>query len=343
MALSKKHPLIRTLSFQQLLNSTVGNLNLRFDDVLRECLIQIRKELKQRDIGFFPHFYFGEEPWGCINRTGSVEIPFFLANNELRQLAEKYYISYSKKEILMVLRHETGHAINYAYKMWTRQDWKFTFGKFHKPYRNFYHFNPASKDFVRHLHHMGNPHYAQKHPDEDFAETFAVWLDPSSKWKWHYRSWEGALEKLNYIERIFGQEKIAASRPLKVRFDESNNYKKIQLTVAEYFKIEKKIDPRVKEYLQDLTEIFSAGVKPQTKQAIRADLFIQNYAEYLENELATWIANTDRREVRSYLRELQTICALNNLQFRPDQATEKLVELVIIATYHLLKRSGFVR
>lgn len=343
MTLSKKHPLIRTLSFQQLLNSTVGNLNLRFDDVLRECLIQIRQELKQRDIGFFPHFYFGEEPWGCINRTGSVEIPFFLANNELRQLAEKYYISYSKKEILMVLRHETGHAINYAYKMWTRQDWKFTFGKFHKPYRNFYHYNPASKDFVRHLHHMGNPHYAQKHPDEDFAETFAVWLDPASKWKWHYRSWDGALEKLNYVERIFGQEKIAASRPLKVRFDESNNYKKIQLTVAEYFKIEKKIDPRVKEYLQDLTEIFSAGGKPQTKQAIRADLFIQNYAEYLENELATWIAKTDRREVRSYLRELQTICALNNLQFRPDQATEKLVELVIIATYHLLKRSGFVR
>ena len=343
MVLSKKHPLIRTLSFQQLLNSTVGNLNLRFDDVLRECLIQIRQELKQRDIGFFPHFYFGEEPWGCINRTGSVEIPFFLANNELRQLAEKYYISYSKKEILMVLRHETGHAINYAYKMWTRQDWKFTFGKFHKPYRNFYHFNPASKDFVQHLHHMGNPHYAQKHPDEDFAETFAVWLDPASKWRWHYRSWEGALEKLNYVERIFGQEKIAASRPLKVRFDESDNYKKIQSTVAEYFKIEKKIDPRVKEYLQDLTEIFSAGGKTQTKQAIRADLFIQNYAEYLENELATWIADTDRREVRSYLRELQTICALNNLQYRPDQATEKLVELVIIATYHLLKRSGFVR
>ncbi|HMD14023.1 MAG TPA: hypothetical protein VKI62_05315, partial [Bacteroidota bacterium] len=234
-------------------------------------------------------------------------------------------------------------AINYAYKMWTRQDWKFTFGKFHRPYRHFYHYNPASKDFVQYLHHMGNPHYAQKHPDEDFAETFAVWLDPASKWKWHYRSWDGALEKLHYVERIFGQEKIAASRPLKVRFDESNDYKKIKLTIAEYFKIEKKIDPRVKEYLQDLTEIFSAAGKRQTKRATRADLFIQNYSDYLENELATWIAGTDRREVRSYLRELQTICALNDLQVRPDQATEKLVELVIIATYHLLKRSGFVR
>ena len=99
----------------------------------------------------------------------------------------------------------------------------------------------------------------------------------------------------------------------------------------------------MKEYVQDLTEVFSAGGKPKMKRAIRAHIFIQNYAEYLENELATWIAKTDRREVRSYLRELQTLCALNNLQVRPDQATEKLVELVVIATYHLLKRSGFVR
>jgi len=75
---------------------------------------------------------------------------------------------------------------------------------------------------------------------------------------------------------------------------------------------------------------------------IRADLFIQNYSEYLEKELVTWIAKADRRDVRKYLRELQTLCALNNLQVRPDQATEKLVELVIISTYHLLKRLGFI-
>ena len=144
----------------------------------------------------------------------------------------------------MVLRHETGHAINYAYKLWTREEWKIKFGKFHKQYRHLYQYNPASKDFVRYLHHMGNPHYAQKHPDEDFAETFAVWLDPSSHWKRNYRSWKGALEKLMYVERLFRHEKIAENRPLKVRFDESNSYKKIKLTVAEYFKIEKKIDPR---------------------------------------------------------------------------------------------------
>jgi len=343
MVISKNSSRVRELSFQQLLNSRICDLDLRVEDVLRECLIQLRRELKHKNISFFPHFYFGEEPWGCINRTGSVEIPFFLANNDVRNIAQEYYFSYSKKEVLMVLRHEIGHAINYAYKLWTRTEWKQIFGKFQKPYPRFYHYNPVSKDFVRYLHHVGNPHYAQKHPDEDFAETFAVWLDPYSKWNWHYRSWDGALEKLLYIDRLFTVDQLAANRPLKVRFDESNSYKKIRSTVAEYFEIEKEVDPRVQEYLQDLREIFSAKPKSKSRASIRADLFIQNYTEYLEDELTDWIANADRRMVRSYLRELQTLCALNNLQVLPDQATEKLVELVIIATYHLLSRLGFVQ
>jgi len=342
MVLSRKYPRVRRLSFQQLLNQKVGELDLRADDTLRECLIQLRRELKQKHIGFFPHFFFGEEPWGCIDRTGSVEIPFFLANKELRRLAERYYIGYSKEEIMMMLRHETGHAINYAYKLWIRDDWKKLFGKFKKTYPHFYNYVPSSKDFVRYLHHIGNPHYAQKHPDEDFAETFAVWLDPASKWKWNYRSWNGALGKLNFINRLFGWERVAEKRPLKVRYDEADNYRDIISTVAEYFEIEKKVDPRVKEYTQDLKDIFPESRPPRTRKFIRADLFIQNYSRYLEEELVTWIAKADRRDIRKYLRELQTLCALNNLQLHVDQATEKLVELVIVSTYHVLKRLRFI-
>jgi hypothetical protein len=330
------------LSFQQLLNERVADLQLRPEGTFRECLIQLRRELTHKHIAFYPHFYYGEEPWGCINRTGSVEIPFFLATTKLRRLAERYYVGYSKSELLMILRHETGHAINYAYKLWTRSDWKRHFGKFHKPYGTFYHFTPTSKEFVRYLHYIGNPHYAQKHPDEDFAETFAVWLDPASKWRWHYRSWPVALGKLQYCERLFRTDRIATKRPLKVRYDESGSFRGIDMTVAEYFAIEKKVDPRVKEYLQDLKEIFSPK-SPRRRKTIRADLFIQNYAEYLENELVTWIAKADRRDVRKYLRVIQTLCALNNLQVRPDQATEKLVELVIISTVHLLNRLKFIR
>lgn len=342
MVISRNHPRVRELSFQQLLNQRVGRLELRAADTLRECLIQLRRELKRDHISFYPHFYFGEEPWGCINNTGSVEIPFYLANNQIRRLAERFYVSYSKNEMMMILRHETGHALNYAYKIWTTDEWKRLFGRFRTTYPHFYNFVPTSHDYVRYLHHIGNPHYAQKHPDEDFAETFAVWLDPASKWKWNYRGWPGAMEKLRYVDRLFRRERVAARRPLKVRYNETNNFRSITSTVAEYFAIERKVDPRVKEYTQDLKEIFS-DVDGRRRRLIRADLFMQNYRKYLEEELVAWIAKADRRDVRKFLRELQTICALNNLQLGPDQATEKLVELVIVSTYHLLNRLRLIR
>ncbi len=334
---------VRELSFQQLLNSRIADLQLRPADTLRECLITLRHELKRKGIEFYPHFYFGEEPWGCIDRTGSVEIPFYLANNSLRRVAERHYFSYSKQEIMMILRHEAGHAINYVYKLWVRDDWKKVFGNFRKRYPNYYPFEPKSRDFVRYLHAIGNPHYAQKHPDEDFAETFAVWLDPNSKWRWKYRDWKGALAKLHFVERLFRKEKIGRRRPLRVRYNDAQNYRTIDSTVAEYFGIEKKVNPRLREYTQDLKEIFLSPAASRRGRLVRADVFIQNYGKYLEEELVTWIANADRREIRTFLRTLKTICALNNLYLRPDDAAEKLVELVIVATYHVMNRLRLLR
>src|SRR2546427_6799977 len=90
MRLSRKYSRARELSFQQLINAKVADLDLRPAGTLRDCLIQVRHELKHNHISFFPHFYFGEEPWGCIDRTGSIEIPFYLANNDLRRVAERH-------------------------------------------------------------------------------------------------------------------------------------------------------------------------------------------------------------------------------------------------------------
>jgi len=312
-------------------------MELKPADTLRELLIRLRRELVKKHIGFFPSFYFGVEPWGTIDGTVSIEIPFYLANRTLRKIAERYYRSYSDNDLMVLLRHETGHAINYAYKLWQRPGWKELFGNFKERYTELYDYDPRSRDYVRSLHFMGNPHYAQKHPDEDFAETFAVWLNPDSRWRKRYATWPGALQKLHYVDHIFRGERVAEHRPLKRRIDEKGSYRLIGSTVAEYFEIERKIDPRVKEYMGDLKEIFS-GVGLRTRKFIRADRFIQNYSEYLEGELTTWIAGADPREVRSYLRELQIICSINNLRVHPDKATEKLIELVIVATHHVLER-----
>src|SRR5881394_935487 len=97
----------------------------------------------------------------------------------------------TKYESMMYLRHEAGHAFNYAYRLYEQDEWHRVFGPYSRPYIETYKPNPFSRDFVRHIAGW----YAQKHPDEDFAETFAVWLDPESNWRERYRGWE-AMKKL---------------------------------------------------------------------------------------------------------------------------------------------------
>jgi hypothetical protein len=332
----------KELTFQQLLNRPVRDLDLRPAGVLRGCLISLRRELYRNRIGFFPHFYFGDEPWGCIDGTGSIEIPFFLADPQLWKLSDKHYIPYTKSEVMMVIRHETGHALNYVYGLWKDDEWTELFGNFRKRYPALYHYNSSSKDFVRYMHYIGNPHYAQKHPDEDFAETFAVWLDPQSKWRWNYRDWPRALEKLRYVDRIFRKSKIAVRRPARYRMDEKDSYRTIDVTVAEYFAIERKVDPRLREYTATLRQVFPP-MSTLKGNAIRADRFLQNYAEYLESELVTWVPKAKKREVAAYLKEIQTICAINDLALRPNDGTEKLIEVVIVSTLALMKRLKIIR
>ena len=95
------------------------------------------------------------------------------------------------------LRHEAGHAFNYAYRLYDRPDWRKMFGPYSRPYRDRYRADPFSRDFVRHI--LG--WYAQKHPDEDFAETFAVWLTPHLDWRQLYEGW-GATPKLEYVDKV---------------------------------------------------------------------------------------------------------------------------------------------
>ena len=103
-------------------------------------------------------------------------------------------------EVMMCLRHEAGHAFNYAYRLYKKPEWRHLFGRFSQPYQENYLPVPFSTKFVRHIPGW----YAQKHPDEDFAETFAVWLTPGSNWKMQYTD-TPALAKLMYVDKIVGK------------------------------------------------------------------------------------------------------------------------------------------
>jgi hypothetical protein len=155
-----------------------------------------------------PHFYLSTE-WGVPFGTVAIAIPFYLARPDLKALhAERagFVEGVSRADILRYLRHEMGHVVNYAYKLYDDPQWVEQFGSITQPYEEEYRPEPFSRRFVRHL----PAWYAQKHPDEDWAETFAVWMTPGRDWRAEYAGWPTALAKLGYCDRRMAE---LADRP----------------------------------------------------------------------------------------------------------------------------------
>jgi hypothetical protein len=187
----------------ELLNTKISDLGLRIEgSPVEPYVCRLLKELESRMIRFRPEFYL-TDVWGCPNKVPTIGIPFYLADPRLIRLEQEQAGEVEDgPEIMMYLRHEAGHAVNYAYRLWRRAGWRETFGPFSRAYPRTFRPDRQSRGFVRHLETQAYGRmYAQKHPDEDFAETFAVWLTPRSRWRERYRLWP-ALRKLNYVDRL---------------------------------------------------------------------------------------------------------------------------------------------
>ncbi len=94
---------------------------------------------------------------------------------------------------------------------------------------DFYQPTPGSRRYVVHLPYW----YAQAHPDEDFAETFAVWLTPGSTWKRDYKG-SPALRKLAYVDELM-QELADKTPPVKSR-SRPDPLHRIKTTLGEHYK-----------------------------------------------------------------------------------------------------------
>jgi hypothetical protein len=173
-------------AYQDLLSRPIRELGLKLEASPVERFVeQLYRELEAKGLTKFrPACYLTDE-WGCPSGEPIIGIPFYLANAALAQLEKETHDLEDAREIMMYLRHEAGHAFTYAYKLHNSAEWKKIFGPFRRPYHDIYRPAPFSRDHVRHLPGW----YAQKHPDEDFAETFAVWLTPRSNWRKRYRGW----------------------------------------------------------------------------------------------------------------------------------------------------------
>ncbi len=129
-----------------------------------------------------------------------IAIPFYLAHPRLMRLEKAQMLEVeggTPEWCMQILRHEAGHAFDNAYELRIAPPRIALFGRPSTAYPEFYLPKPYSKSFVLHL----DSWYAQSHPDEDFAETFAVWLTPDSDWRARYADWP-ALRKLEYMDAL---------------------------------------------------------------------------------------------------------------------------------------------
>lgn len=194
------NPDLAGLSDEELLDLRFCDLDLQIEGTpLEERIEQLFRELEAKRIRFRPHFWLSEE-WFTPDGIPGVAIPFYLADSRMMKLEESqmYEVEGGTPEWCMrILRHETGHAVDNAYRLRRRRRYREVFGNVSAPYPDAYNPKPYSRSYVINI----DLWYAQSHPVEDFAETFAVWLKPRSRWRQEYQGWP-ALKKLEYVDGL---------------------------------------------------------------------------------------------------------------------------------------------
>jgi hypothetical protein len=249
---------------------------------LEQRIGQLLTELRSRNLRFRPHFWLSDE-WFTPDGVPGIAIPFYLAHSRLAklELAQMLEVEGGDPDsCLRILRHEAGHAIDNAYQLRRRPTRRRLFGTPATPYPEYYTPKPYSKSFVHHLDHW----YAQSHPDEDFAETFAVWLDPQSMWAARYHGWP-AQRKLEYLDRLM--RKLARTRPRVKSTRKVDQLSHIRRTLGEHYKKKREhygLD-HPDFYDSDLRNLFSDA------PAYRSNLPAARFVSKIRKEVRTTVAS----------------------------------------------------
>ncbi len=306
------------------LGKKVSELGLRVEgSPVQKYVDELYRELDRRGLKTFRPVCYLTDEWGCPDQQPVLGIPFYLADPNLRRLENAVDALESERQIMMYMRHEAGHVFNYAYRLYTTPEWRQLFGPFFRPYRDEYRPVPFSKQFVRHIEGW----YAQKHPDEDFAETFAVWLTPRSPWRRQYKGWP-AMQKLRYVERI--AKSLATVEPIVKTGEVDITPDDIGVTVEQFYQqasLERqaRIDLELDTYL---SQIFLARRRKESKPA--ADIVGRHTAELVEK--ITYWTGVRRPVVRGLIESIVRTCERMKLWGEIGEEARYLVEVTALAT-----------
>jgi hypothetical protein len=317
----------------RILKSTVDQLGLRIEGTYLEQLVtKLYEELDAAGIAFKPKVYLADE-WACPDGVPVIGLPFYLADENLTRLEDEMMEGVetrSEDSILAYLRHEAGHALNYAYRLHERPEWNQVFGDYGAPYVDDYVPKPFSRNFVRHI----PGYYAQKHPDEDFAETFAVWLTPGSRWREIYKGW-GAYDKLVYVERIVRE--IGPCSPVVTGEDYDFAADAIVHSLDEHYRRQRPSMLELPAELDhELREVFHAGRRPEAG-AWPASAFIAKHRRALTWNVSHWTGLYDVI-VRSLLTHFEERSERLELWLRQEEEHETLVRFTALVSALCMNR-----
>jgi hypothetical protein len=311
----------------ELLNMRLCDLALRIEgSPLEPYTRRVRRELEARQVYFEPDFYL-TDAWGCPDRVPVIGVPFYLADPRLARLEEEQSGEIEDSPTIMkFLRHEAGHAVNYAYRLWKGEEWVENFGVFTKPYRDEFQPRYWSRSFVRHIdsYQYGRT-YAQKHPDDDFAETFAVWLTPRSGWRRRYQGWP-ALRKLRYVDRLM--RTVGRTPPPRHRSRLYRPVESLRILLADHYgQKAERLRRAAQGYVDDkLREIFP----PSRSRLLQpAEELLRGRRAELMQRACRW-SGLEEHEAQAILEKLEERAAALNLSYPRSRGTGRSLDVVAL-------------
>jgi len=266
------------MSDEQLLGLRFCDLKLKIErSPVAKRVRRLYRELDKRQIGFRPHVWLSEE-WFSPDGVPGIAVPFYLAHPRLERLERRMMRNVeggSAESAMRILRHEAGHAIDTAYRLRRRKRWREIFGPASLPYPDTYRARPGSRRYVQHL----GEWYAQAHPCEDFAETFAVWLKPNSSWRRTYAQWP-AFHKLEFVDELL--ENVRGARPPVRNREVVEPLRENTHTLADHYRRKLRRYSMYRRTVTDhlLERVFTAE---RLRRAPRASTFLRAHSLHLVN------------------------------------------------------------
>jgi hypothetical protein len=310
----------------ELLDVRMCDLDLSLkSSFLAPRLQQLSEELEERGIQFRPHVWYSDE-WFSPDGIPGIAIPFYLGHPRLMRLERSQMLDVeggNHEWCMKILRHEAGHAIDTAYRLRRRKSYRETFGRVSTPYPSYYRPKPYSRDYVLHL----DMWYSQSHPTEDFAETFAVWLRPRSRWRAQYKDWP-ALSKLEYVNETMAE--LAEQKPLVRSRSAIDPLNSLTKTLGEHYRQRRQyysVDyPSF--YDRDLRQIFSD--RQEANGNLTAAMFLRKIRGELRRCVSKWTGEC-QYTIDQVLSEM--IDRSRDLKLRLDKSeTETKQDIMVLLT-----------